>query len=164
MRALLVALLASCSSSAPPAKAPAPTLANTAIADAAVAVVGDVPEDETVLNSKRWKFAAYFNQLKRAIYSDWDPRTVWRRLDGSHAYGTATRTTVVEITLTPAGALQKIAVTQGSGVPELDDEAVRSAHAASPFGTPPEGAPLKFLFSFVFEIGTSTTETKLGAP
>src|SRR5262249_40297401 len=42
--------------------------------------------DETALNAKRWVYASFFNRLKRQVAQNWDPQTVWRRVDpqGTH--------------------------------------------------------------------------------
>nr|HEX4319210.1 TonB family protein [Kofleriaceae bacterium] len=117
--------------------------------------------DETALNSKRWVYASFFNRMKRQVAQNWDPATVWRRVDPTGTvWGTKTRVTEVRVSLTPKGELTKILVTAPSGVGELDDEAIRAFHAASPFVNPPEGLInakdnlITFAFSFYFEIGS----------
>ena len=131
----------------------------------------DVEEgDETALNSKRWIFASFFNRLKRAVAQNWDPATVWRRIDPTgQVNGFKTRVTEVRVTLSQSGELQKIVVTAPSGVTDLDDEAVRAFHAASPFPNPPRelvGADgsITFGFSFYFEIGEPHTAWHLFQP
>ncbi|MBL0219464.1 MAG: TonB family protein [Myxococcales bacterium] len=115
--------------------------------------------DETALSSKRWVYASFFNRLKRQVAQNWDPATVWRRSDPQGTvYGFKTRVTEVRVSLAGNGSLQKIVVTQPSGVNELDDEAVRAFHASAPFPNPPDGLVAKdglitFAFSFYFEIG-----------
>ncbi len=123
--------------------------------------------DETALNAKRWVYASFFNRLKRQVAQNWDPQTVWRRTDpqGTH-HGSKTRVTEVRVTLTGKGDLTKIVVTAPSGVTELDEEAVRSFHAAAPFPNPPDGLVSKdgaitFAFSFFFEIGQSHTSWRV---
>lgn len=119
--------------------------------------------DETALNAKRWVYASFFNRMKRQVAQNWDPQTVWRRSDPSgQKHGFKTRVTEVRVTLSGKGELSKIVVTSPSGVQELDDEAVRSFHAASPFPNPPDGLAGKdgnitFAFSFYFEIGQPRT-------
>jgi TonB family protein len=123
--------------------------------------------DETALNAKRWVYASFFNRMKRQVAQVWDPQTVWRRSDpqGTH-HGFKTRITEVRVVLTGKGDLTKIVVTVPSGVAELDDEAVRSFHAAAPFPNPPDGLAGKdgnitFAFSFHFEIGQSSTSWRV---
>jgi TonB family protein len=122
--------------------------------------------DETALSAKRWVYASFFNRMKRQVAQNWDPQTVWRRIDpdGTHN-GTKTRVTEVRVTLTAKGELTSIVVTKGSDVKELDDEAVRSFHASAPFPNPPEGlakdGKITFAFSFFFEIGQRSTSWRV---
>ena len=126
--------------------------------------VEDVEEgDETAFNSKKSIAAGFFNRLKRSVAQNWDPASVWRRVDPTgNVNGFKTRVTEVRVTLTPAGELQKIVVTAPSGVTDLDDEAVRAFHAAQPFPNPPKllvgkDGNITFAFSFFFEIGSPHT-------
>ena len=119
--------------------------------------------DETALNSKRWIYASFFNRLKRSVAQNWDPASVWARIDPTgQVNGFKTRVTEVRVTLTTSGELKKIVVTSPSGVSDLDDEAVRAFHAAGPFPNPPRelagsDGNITFAFSFYFEIGAPTT-------
>jgi TonB family protein len=123
--------------------------------------------DETALNSKRWIFASFFNRLKRSVAQNWDPASVWRRIDPTgQVNGFKTRVTEVRVSLTAKGDLTKIVVTTPSGVGELDDEAVRAFHAAAPFPNPPKelvggDGTITFAFSFFFEIGTPHTSWRV---
>jgi TonB family protein len=123
--------------------------------------------DETALNAKRWVYASFFNRMKRQVAQNWDPQTVWRRSDPSgQKHGFKTRVTEVRVSLSSRGELSKIVVTSGSGVQELDDEAVRSFHAAAPFPNPPDGlvgkdGNITFAFSFYFEIGAPRTSWRV---
>ena len=122
--------------------------------------------EETALTAKRWVYASFFNRMKRQVAMHWDPQTVWRRSDptGQH-HGFKTRVTEVRVTLSKKGDMVKIVVTSPSGVSELDDEAVRSFHAAAPFPNPPEGLAkneqITFAFSFHFEIGAPRTSWRV---
>jgi TonB family protein len=123
--------------------------------------------DETALNAKRWIHASFFNRLKRSVAHNWDPASVWRRRDpNGQVYGFKTRVTEVRVSLNTRGELAKIVVTQPSGVPELDDEAVRAFHAAAPFVNPPkelasDDGLITFAFSFYFEIGAPRTSWRV---
>jgi TonB family protein len=123
--------------------------------------------DETALNAKRWVYASFFNRLKRQVAQNWDPASVWRRLDPTgQVYGFKTRVTEVRVSLSPHGELSKIVVTAPSGVNELDDEAVRSFHQAAPFPNPPKelvgnDGSITFAFSFFFEIGSPHTSWRV---
>ena len=123
--------------------------------------------DETALNSKRWIYASFFNRLKRQVAQNWDPGSVWRRIDPTgQVNGYKTRVTEVRVSLSPSGSLSKIVVTSPSGVTDLDEEAVRAFHAAAPFPNPPKDLVSKddlitFAFSFYFEIGGAHTSWRV---
>jgi TonB family protein len=123
--------------------------------------------DETALNAKRFIYASFFNRLKRSVAQNWDPATVWRRIDPTGSVnGFKTRVTEVRVSLSPKGELSKIVVTSPSGVGDLDDEAVRAFHAAAPFPNPPKELInsenlIVFAFSFYFEIGSSHTSWRV---
>ena len=123
--------------------------------------------DETALNSKRWVYASFFNRLKRQVAQNWDPASVWRRIDPTgQVNGYKTRVTEVRVSLAPNGSLAKIVITNPSGVTDLDDEAVRAFHAAAPFPNPPKDLVAKddlitFAFSFYFEIGGAHTSWRV---
>jgi TonB family protein len=123
--------------------------------------------DETALNAKRWVYASFFNRLKRQVAQNWDPGSVWRRIDPTgQVNGFKTRVTEVRVSLSPRGELAKIVVTGPSGVSDLDDEAVRAFHAAAPFPNTPKELVGKddlvtFAFSFYFEIGGGHTSWRV---
>lgn len=122
--------------------------------------------DETALNSKRWVYASFFNRLKRQVAQNWDPQSVWRRIDPEgNKHGYKTRVTEVRVTLGAKGELDKIVVTSPSGVGELDEEALRAFHIAGPFPNPPDGlikdGKIVFAFSFYFEIGAPRTSWRV---
>jgi TonB family protein len=123
--------------------------------------------DETALNAKRWVYASFFNRLKRSVAQNWDPATVWRRVDPTgNINGFKTRVTEVRVSLSPSGELSKIVVTSPCGVGDLDDEAVRAFHAAQPFVNPPKelvgnDGTITFAFSFFFEIGGGHTQWRV---
>jgi TonB family protein len=162
MLALATSLLAACGA---PQSQPSPQpIANRPDAGAgdagAIETIVDTDEEHTALSARKWKYAAFFNRLKRAIAQNWDPERVWKALPANDraAYGTATRTTTLVIAVEPDGALRQATLKTSSGVLALDDEALRAVTAAAPFGAPPsELAP--FSFSFFFEVGTGSKNT-----
>lgn len=122
--------------------------------------------DETALTAKRWVYASFFNRMKRQVAQNWDPQSVWRRIDPDGTKnGFKTRITEVRVSLNPQGKLNKIVVVGPSGVSELDDEAVRAFNAAAPFPNPPDGLvkdnQITFAFSFYFEIGQPRTSWRV---
>ena len=181
MRALLCLALVACwSSTTPPPAQPRPTLAAAVSQPTTAAAAPDEDEhvddvdsgDETALNSKRWKYAAFFNRLKRKIAATWDPVRVWNALPATYrsTLGTATRVTTTKITLDAQGTLVAIAVVQPSGAPELDAEALHSVQTASPFEKPPSELlastttppdTLAFQFAFYFEVGSKQPTMQL---
>ena len=115
----------------------------------------------TALNSKKWKFASFFNRMKRQVAQNWHPDTVYLRRDPSgKVYGTKDRVTVLEVSLKPNGSLAKVVVAQQSGVGFLDDEAISAFHKAQPFPNPPTGLVdsgsqlITFSFGFHFQVGS----------
>jgi TonB family protein len=124
----------------------------------------DVDEgDETALNSKKWKFASFFNRVKRGVAEHWRPDIEYRRRDPSgNVYGLRDRVTVLRVSLKPDGSLANVIVEQPCGVDFLDDEAIAAFRAAQPFPNPPrqlveENGLIQFRFAFIFEISSSPT-------
>jgi TonB family protein len=114
--------------------------------------------DETALNSKRWKFASFFNRLKKQVAEHWHPDEAYRRRDPTGSvYGTKNRLTILRVQLKPDGSLANVALEQPSGVEFLDDEAIEAFKQAQPFLNPPRqmvdsGGVINFRFGFLFEL------------
>lgn len=140
---------------------PSDEVLERAIGGGSVDHLEDIAEgDETALTAKGWKYANFFNRLKRQVAQNWEPGGVWRRKDPTGSvYGFKSRITEVRVSLSPKGELAKVAVIGPSGVVELDEEGMRAFRAAAPFPNPPEGliSPntglITFEFAFHFEIG-----------
>ena len=117
-----------------------------------------VEDDETSLNSKRFRFAYYFNRIKERVSNHWDPAQVYRQRDPSgRVLGVKDRLTVLRITLDSKGQIKRIETAKKSGAGFLDGEAQRAFAAAGPFLNPPEGladekGEIVFRFGFLFEI------------
>lgn len=120
----------------------------------------DVPEgDRTLLKTKRWKFASFFNRVKQAVAQRWQPGIVYRQHDPTgKVHGYKSRLTVVKVWLYPDGRLKKIVLDHPCGLGFLDDEAVRAFRVAAPFPNPPKGLVdpktnlISFRFGFILEI------------
>ena len=120
----------------------------------------DVDEGEqTLLNTKRWRFATFFNRVKRQVADNWHPDVVYRRRDPSgNVYGLRDRLTILRVRLTPQGRLKEVHLEKPCGVGFLDDEALAAFKAAEPFPNPPPGlvdketGMISFRFGFLFEI------------
>jgi TonB family protein len=145
------------------------TVADTRLSDKALSkAIGapfpdyleNVPEGEkTLLNTKRWRFASFFNRVKRAVAQQWHPGRVYRQHDPTgNVYGFRSRLTVLKVTLDSKGAIKKVTLRKPCGLGFLDDEAVRAFKAAGPFPNPPrrlvdkETGLITFSFGFLFEI------------
>ena len=99
----------------------------------------DVPEGaETLLSSRRWKYASFFNRIRDAVSERWRPSEAHAARDPSGTkYGTIPRVTRLYIKLNRDGSVHGISVESPSGLPFLDEEAIRAVRAAQPFGNPP---------------------------
>ena len=112
---------------------------------------------ETALNSKRWRFASFFNRVKRQVAEHWHPDEVYRQRDPTGAvYGRRNRYTELRIQLKPDGRLSKVALASPSGLEFLDDEAIEAFKEAEPFPNPPrqlvENGFINFGFGFLFDL------------
>ena len=117
----------------------------------------------TALNTRKWKYATFFNRVKRQVAQNWHPEQAYRLRDpNGNIYGTKDRLTVLTVSLEPDGTLHKIVITGPSGVDFLDEEAISAFELAEPFPNPPEGLIdgesrlITFRFGFSFEINSST--------
>jgi len=112
----------------------------------------DVDEgEETALNSKKWKFAYFFNRVKEQVRNQWKPVDEFRRRDPTGAiYGAQDRLTQVHVRLRPDGSLAKVSVSQTCGVDFLDDTAVEAFKQAQPFPNPPRQLVVQGLIDFDF--------------
>ncbi|HUU00884.1 MAG TPA: energy transducer TonB [Myxococcota bacterium] len=122
--------------------------------------IRDVPKgEETMLNSREFKYATFFNRVKRGVSEHWSPGDAYVRRDPyGNIYGVKDRYTVLNVELSTAGELHGVSVAQSCGVSFLDDEAISAFQGASPFPNPPRGLAdadgmIRFQFGFYFEIG-----------
>lgn len=113
---------------------------------------------ETFLNTRDYKYAWFFNRVKRGVAQRWRAVEAHRRNDPyGRIHGVRDRRTVVEVTLSSTGQLEDIIVTNDSGVAFLDDAAVTAFEEAAPFPNPPDGlkdpdGKIRFRFAFFLEI------------
>jgi TonB family protein len=127
-----------------------------------VDAVKDADDGEfTALNTRRWKYASFFNRVKRAVADHWHPDRTYRRRDpNGNVYGFKDRLTVLRINLDAKGKLSDLHVDQPSGIDFLDDEAVRAFKEAQPFPNPPrqlveKDGQISFKFGFLFELSST---------
>ncbi len=155
-----------------PGSAPAPNLApSREMLDRAIGAgkgsmdyLKDLEDgDSTALNAKKWKFASFFNRIKRAVAQEWHPDVVYVRHDPSgNVYGVKDRVSVLRVHLTPDGKLAGTNVLNSSGVDFLDDEAADAFRKAGPFANPPKelveaDGQIHFTFAFIFELSGRTS-------
>jgi TonB family protein len=114
--------------------------------------------EETALNSKKWRFASFFNRVKRQVAEHWHPEESYRQRDPTGMiYGKRNRYTELRIQLKPDGRLGNVAVYQPSGLDFLDDEAIEAFKQAAPFPNPPRqlieaNGLINFGFGFLFDL------------
>ncbi len=116
--------------------------------------------DETWLNTKGFKYAVFYNRVKRKVAQNWHPVEAQRRYDPYfRIHGYKTRDTVLFITLDGSGVLEDAELVRSSGVDFLDQAALSAVNKAAPFPNPPPGiieeGRIKFPFRFVFELNRS---------
>jgi TonB family protein len=123
----------------------------------------DIDEgQETLLNTRRNRYAGFFNRMKRSVAAEWHPERTYSMRDPSgQIYGVKNRYTVLKVVLKPDGSMHAMAVEKPSGVDFLDEEALSAFNAAQPFPNPPAGLVdpdsrlITFRFGFYFEIDRS---------
>jgi len=116
--------------------------------------------EETWLNTKGFKYAVYYNRIKRKVAQNWHPVEAQMQYDPHfRIYGYRTRNTMLMITLDDKGYLEKADLMRSSGVDFLDRAAISAVNTAAPFPNPPQGiiedGKIVFPFRFVFELSRS---------
>ena len=123
--------------------------------------------DFTALNTVQWKFASFFNRMKRQVAQNWHPDRAYLRRDPTgKVYGSKDRITVLQVSLKPDGALAHVVIERPCGVGFLDEEAVQAFKLAQPFPNPPAGLLgdkdlITFSFGFHFQIGQPPANWKI---
>jgi TonB family protein len=119
----------------------------------------DVDEgEETALNSKKWRFATFFNRVKRQVSEHWHPEEAYRRRDPTGViYGHQNRYTELRIQLKADGHLANVGVGLPSGLEFLDEEAISAFKEAQPFPNPPHqliesNGLITFHFGFLYDL------------
>lgn len=138
-----------------------PTLGPQELArkDGSIDHIEDVDKGaQTFLNTRDYKYAWFFNRVKRGVSQRWRAVEAHRRNDPyGRIHGVRDRRTVVEVTLSATGQLEDIIITKDSGVAFLDDAAITAFEEAAPFPNPPDGlkdsdGKIRFRFAFFLEI------------
>jgi TonB family protein len=92
--------------------------------------------NSTLLNTASFAYAGFYVRMKRQMESIWDPQPI--------LYRTSTErrplyVTSLNIVLNSNGSLENVEIAKSSGVPELDEEAIRTVKLSAPFPNPPKG-------------------------
>ena len=119
--------------------------------------------ESTALNAKKWKFAPFFNRVKRAVANEWHPEVVYVQHDPSgNVYGVKDRVKVLRVHLKQEGKIAYWNVLEASGIGFFDDEAIAAFQKAQPFPNPPKelvdsDGLIHFNFAFIFELSGRTS-------
>jgi len=123
-------------------------------------IEGVIEGDETALNTKGWRYASFFNRVKRDVARFWHPDVEYQRHDPyGNIYGLRDRITTLLVVLRRDGGLKEAYVMNPSGATFLDDEAREAVEQAAPFSNVPDGlidgrdGLVKFTFHFLVEVG-----------
>jgi TonB family protein len=118
--------------------------------------------DATALNAKSWKFASFFNRVKRQVAEHWRPGIEYERRDPTgQVYGTGSWVTFLRIVLKPDGALASVIIQKTSGLEFLDDVAVEAVKRGQPYPNPPPqlvdpaSGVISSKFGFYFDVGSA---------
>jgi TonB family protein len=120
------------------------------VADAFTAAGGGAPASErlpgvaagdaTLVNTRAFRYAAFYQRVREAIAGEWDPNRAWDARDPhDRILGRATRKVLVDIVLDPEGQLREARLVRGSGIDFFDRECLRAIAEAAPFPNPPRG-------------------------
>lgn len=113
------------------------------------AVSAASPQAVTGLPAGEWKFAKYFDGVKEAVATKWQPIEA---LKAQHVpLPWVDSVVVLQVTLKPDGGLADVIVQKTSKIAALDHEAIRAFKSAQPFDPPPnelvEEGVCRFAFS-----------------
>jgi TonB family protein len=131
---------------------------------------GVLEGDGTFLNTREWKYATYFNRIKQAVSSTWNPQRALDQRDPDRAlFGNRDRYTLLTVTLDNTGALKDVVVKKTSGMEFLDKTTVEAFKRAQPFANPPPGivepnGEIRFTFGFYLEVGHGGFQIFRGGP
>ncbi len=125
----------------------------------------DIEEgDATGLNTRAFKYATFYNRIKRKVSRHWQPALTHRLRDPTYAiYGYQSRYTILHVVLDENGRLKQSEIQRSSGVEFVDLEAVSAIMKAAPFPNPPQGiveedGTISFPFGFYFEMSRTGTK------
>jgi TonB family protein len=138
--------------------------ADVFVSDDALLDVNEYGE-RTNLNSRRFKYWDFFHRVRTQVKQQWRPNDVYRRRDPAWSiYQRQNRLTVLHVVLDDDGNVVNVKRARKSGLPFLDEEAVRAFTAAGPFLNPPRGlvderGRIVFNFGFYLELNSGVGGT-----
>jgi TonB family protein len=107
---------------------------------AADRLLGVADGDATLVNTRAFRFAAFYRRVYEAIQGEWRPNEEWDARDPhDRVLGRVPRRVRVELVLDPEGRLREAKLVKGSGLDFFDRECLRAVAAAAPFPNPPRG-------------------------
>jgi len=126
--------------------------------------------DETLLNSRSFKFAGFLNRVKETVGRVWVQRVqdeAGKRDPSGQLYSYKDRRTVVEFTLDKRGEVTDVHVAASSGVPYLDGVAVEAFKIVERFPNPPPGllgeaGSVRLPFAFTLLAATGGMKLQVG--
>jgi TonB family protein len=126
------------------------------------AVLGVAEEgDQTLVNTRSFKYWDFFQRVKERVRGEWSPGGTYQARDPyGKVYGSKDRLTVLSVVLDAKGDVVRLQVVRESGLPFLDEEALRAFRQAGPFPNPPSGLAddsgrIEFSFGFLLEVGAT---------
>ena len=126
--------------------------------------------DETLLNSRSFKFAGFLNRVKETVGRVWVQRVqdeAGKRDPSGQIFSYKDRRTVVEFTLDRAGEITEVKVGSSCGVPYLDSVAVDAFRVVQRFPNPPPGlvgesGTVRLPFAFTLLAATGGMRLQVG--
>ncbi|HEX9579143.1 MAG TPA: energy transducer TonB [Myxococcales bacterium] len=126
--------------------------------------------DETLLNSRSFKYAGFLNRVKETVGRVWVTRVqdeAGKRDPSGQLFSYKDRRTVVEFTLDSKGEVTDVHVAAGCGVPYLDNVAVEAFKIVQRFPNPPPGligseGNVKLPFAFTLLAATGGMKLQVG--
>jgi TonB family protein len=124
------------------------------------AITGVEEGEGTFLNTKEFKYASYFNRIKRDVTRVWNPANEWKREDPTgQLYGHIQKKTLLRVVLDAEGAVLSVKVSKSSTIEFLDKAAVAAFWHCVQFPNPPKGLivdnKIDFYFGFVVDFNPS---------
>ena len=115
------------------------------------AIVGVEEGEGTFLNTKEFKYASFFNRVKRDVTRVWNPMPDWQREDPTgQLYGHIQKKTLLRVVLDGEGTVVDVKVARSSTIEFLDKAAVNAFWNCRQFPNPPKGLVVDNKVDFYF--------------